>query len=158
MNTEAMLDFVCGNGTARLYSIKERDRKKPIALLVSDESVPAKLGFLMPPKAVDAVRKFWPGALTIVLERDGASEAFRCPDCDWTRELISLCGGALRVTSAKMSGEMPAVEAAKAFSDLGLKADIVVDGGKSKIGVASTVAAFSAEGSVKILRQGPVIL
>ena len=142
----------------RLYSIKERDRKKPIALLVSDESVPAKLGFHMPPKALDAVQKFWPGALTIVLEKDGTTEAFRCPDHDWTRELLSLCGGALRVTSANMSGEIPAVEAAKAFSELGLKADIIVDGGKSRIGVASTVAAFSADGSVKILRQGPIAL
>lgn len=145
----------------RLYSIKDRSRRKPIALLVADADAPERLGYKMNGRARELARRFWPGALTVVLEGGenaafGKTEAFRCPDFEWTRELLRLCGGALRVTSANLSGEMPATDAAKALEDVGLKADIVVDGGKSRIGVASTVVAFGAAGGIEVLRQGAV--
>lgn len=147
----------------RLYTIKERERRKPIALLVSDGGVPEKLGYPMIPAARELVAKYWPGALTVVLKggeerKLDETEAFRCPDHEWTRELLRLCGGALRVTSANMSGEMPAVDAAKALEAVGLESDIVVDGGKSRIGVPSTVVAFGSDGAMSILRKGAVEL
>ncbi|MBQ3672759.1 MAG: Sua5/YciO/YrdC/YwlC family protein, partial [Kiritimatiellae bacterium] len=77
-------------------------------------------------------------------------------DHDWTRRLIASCGGALRVTSANLSGQRPATDAPAALAEAGLTADLVVDDGVSPGGVASTVARVNADGTIDILRPGPV--
>ncbi|MBQ6137870.1 MAG: Sua5/YciO/YrdC/YwlC family protein, partial [Kiritimatiellae bacterium] len=93
----------------------------------------------------------WPGGLTSVC----GGEGYRVPDHEWTRRLIARCGGLLRVTSANMSGRRPATDAEAALADVGLSADIVVDGGVSPGGVASTVVRVDG-GRVEVLRQGGV--
>ena len=111
----------------RLYTIKGRAEQKPIALLAAD---------------ADAA--------------SGFGEGVRVPDHAWTRRLISACGGALRVTSANLSGNVAATDVPQALADVGLSADLVVDDGVSPGGVPSTVARVAPDGSVEILRPGPV--
>ena len=145
----------------RLYSIKARDGRKPIALLASDAQAAAKfLGRELPARAAELAARFWPGALTLVLPvADGSRfEGIRVPDHAWTRALIARCGGALRVTSANMSGHRPATDAHGALAEVGLSADLVVDGGVSPGGVASTVAKVMDDGSVEVLRHGAIAL
>ena len=99
----------------------------------------------------------WPGALTLVLSNGEKTEGFRVPNHEWTRRLIAKCGGSLRVTSANLSGGEDAVEATEAMNTVGLSADIIADGGKSKIGTPSTVVLIDDAGA-KILRQGAIEL
>ena len=118
------------DAVARLYSIKARDSKKPIAMLASDEEGAARF------VGADAARvgaRHWPGALTVVG-----------------------CGEGVRVTSANLSGGQAATDAAAALASVGLSADIVVDGGVSPGGVASTVVRISDGGRLELLRDGPV--
>ena len=136
----------------RLYSIKGRERRKKIALLASDAAAVEAFGYQLPPKAMELAVKHWPGALTMVM----GDEGFRVPDHDWTRHLISACGGVLRVTSANLSGGQPATDAPQALADVGLSADAVVDDGPSPGGVPSTVVRVCDGGEVEILRQGAV--
>ena len=134
----------------RLYTIKARDAKKPIALLASDAEAAAN--FI----GEDASRlgaNYWPGALTIVSQGEG----LRIPDHDWTRELLRRCGGVLRVTSANMSGQRPATDAEASLKDIGLSADLVVDDGISPGGTASTVVKLEG-GQLIVLREGPIKL
>ncbi len=127
----------------RLYTIKGREARKPIALLASGrDATPVR----------HPLADKWPGALTVVFEGEG----YRVPDHEWTRRLLARCGGLLRVTSANMSGCRPANDAPAALADVGLSADIVVDGGVSPGGVASTVVRIGPAGSVEVLREGPV--
>ena len=143
----------------RLYSIKGRDAKKPIALLAADAAAAARfLGRELPPLAADLAALHWPGALTLVLPmRDGGHfEGLRVPNHDWTRRLLSSCGGVLRVTSANLSGCRPATDAPAALADVGLSADMVVDDGISPGGAASTVVKIDELGAMTLLRQGPV--
>jgi L-threonylcarbamoyladenylate synthase len=136
----------------RLYSIKARDGRKPIALLASDAvAAEAFVGGL--PECAKRLADRWPGALTIVVKGEG----LRVPDHDWTRRLIAACGGVLRVTSANMSGQRPASDAQSALEDVGLSADIVADGGTSPGGVPSTVARVSDDG-IEVLRQGALAI
>ena len=121
----------------RLYELKGRDFDKPIALLVSDRC-------MLTGKARELADRYWPGALTIV--QDG--EGYRMPDDPLALALIAKCGGSLRVTSANLSGQSPALT-----PQTELMADAVLDGGPSKIGVASTVVRVEGE-RVEILRQG----
>lgn len=149
----------------RLYAIKGREAKKPIALLASDAEAVERSGYPIAGSAKELV-KSWPGALTLILppaptfdfrhSAFSSSEGFRVPDHDWTRRLLAKCGGLLRVTSANLSGRRAATDAPQALADVGLSADIVVDDGISPGGVPSTVVRVSPGGAVEILRQGAV--
>ena len=140
----------------RLYTIKERAAAKPIALLASDADAAERFLGGMDAQARRLAARHWPGALTLVLPcARGGFEGVSVPDLAFTRELAARCGGVLRVTSANLSGGQPATAAAQALADVGLGADVVVDGGVSPGGVASTVAKC-AGGVLEVLREGPV--
>jgi len=128
---------------ARLYTIKGRAAGKPIAMLAADAAATGVTGPLA---------AHWPGALTVVCRGEG----YRVPDHAWTRRLLATCGGLLRVTSANMSGQRAATDAEAALAAVGLSADLLVDDGVSKGGVASTVVKIAEDGSVQVLREGPV--
>lgn len=145
----------------RLYTIKGREAKKPIALLASDVEAVERVGYQITGKARELV-KHWPGGLTLVLAKSTLSsqlstlnlaEGFRVPDHDWTRRLLAKCGGLLRVTSANLSGQRSATDAPAALADVGLSADIVVDDGMSPGGVPSTVVKVDGD-HVEVLRSG----
>jgi L-threonylcarbamoyladenylate synthase len=136
----------------RLFTIKGRDSGKRIALLASDAAAIGAFGFSLSEKAEKLAAKHWPGALTMVL----GGEGFRIPNHGWTRKLIAKCGGVLRVTSANISGGRPATDAPQALSDVGLSADLVIDGGVSPGGIASTVVRVLEDGEIEVLRKGAI--
>lgn len=134
----------------RLYTIKGREFKKPIALLASDLAAVERFGGPLLGRARELAESHWPGALTLVIGKEG----FRVPDHAETRELLAACGGVLRVTSANLSGRRPATDAPQALKDVGLSADWVVDDGVSPGGVPSTVVRVLPDGGIEILREG----
>lgn len=136
----------------RLYTIKGRDVRKPIALLAADEQSVAAFGAALPPAAAKLAAERWPGALTLVLPCGDGYEGFRVPAHTWTRSLLAKCGGTLRVTSANLSGRRPATDAPQALADVGLSADLIVDDGVSPGGVPSTVIKVLPDGTLQTLR------
>ena len=136
----------------RLYSIKGRDARKPIALLAADADAVSAFGATMPPPAATLAAERWPGALTLVLPCGDGFEGFRVPDHAWTRRLLAKCGGTLRVTSANLSGQRPATDAPQALADVGLSADLVIDDGISPGGIPSTVIKVLPDGTLQTLR------
>ena len=146
----------CASAVARICTIKGRPTGKPIALLASGADAVTAFGATFPPAAQRLATAYWPGALTLVLPCASGYEGFRVPDHDATRALLAACGGTLRVTSANLSGAMPAVSAVDALRDVGLEADLVIDGGVSPGGVASTVVKVEADDTVTVLREGPI--
>ncbi|HRR35360.1 MAG TPA: L-threonylcarbamoyladenylate synthase [Kiritimatiellia bacterium] len=146
----------CADAVARLCTIKGRPTGKPIALLAADLASVLAHGAILPPAARSLAARFWPGALTLVLTCGGVEEGFRVPDHPETRRLLAACGGTLRVTSANLSGAMPAVSAVEALRSIGLEADLVIDGGMCPGGVASSVVRVRPDGAVEILREGAI--
>jgi len=149
----------CPAAVERLYTIKGREAKKPIALLASDLAAVERFGYPLVGRARELAERHWPGALTLVIASPDPSrpaEGFRIPDHDRTRALIAACGGVLRVTSANLSGQRPATDAPQALADVGLSADFVVDDGVSPGGVPSTVVRVGNDGFCEILREGAV--
>ena len=142
----------------RICTIKGRPTGKPIALLAADMEAVERFGATFPDVAKRLAEKHWPGALTLVLPCGDGYEGFRVPAHDAIRRLIASCGGTLRVTSANLSGEMPATDAAKALRDVGLEADMVLDGGVSPGGVASTVVKVTPDGALTVIRNGAIKL
>ncbi|MGI5870330.1 MAG: L-threonylcarbamoyladenylate synthase [Kiritimatiellia bacterium] len=139
---------------ARLFALKGRDASKPVPLLADSLASVLRSGLRLSPAARRAAARFWPGALTLVLDRpDGGTDGVRVPAHATARALCAAAGGLLRCTSANASGQPPAHTAAAAAAALP-EADILVDGGSAD-GDASTVAQLTAT-TLRLFRPGPV--
>lgn len=143
------------DAVARICTIKGRPTGKPIALLAADTAAVESFGAQLTPQARRLVRTFWPGALTLVVDCAGVSEGFRVPNHPTTRAVLAACGGVLRVTSANLSGAMPAISAAESLRDVGLEADLVIDDGPSPGGVPSSVVRMEGD-RFALLRPGAI--
>jgi len=107
---------------------------------------------------------FWPGALTIVQEAreiiptnlaPQGTVGLRSPNHAICLELLRLCSGYLVGTSANRTGVAPAVSAERALETFSNSVDLVLDGGKSPLGVASTVVDLT-KNRLLVLREGPI--
>jgi len=145
-----------------LYKIKKRNKKKPIALLVSSKKLAGKFAVSIPSKAKKLMTKYWPGPLTLIFKKRKSIPAFltaglptigiRMPKNDIALKLIKNAGGALAVTSANISGNKPAISAGQIKELKGI--DFVIDGGKCRIGIPSSVV-FVGKDGLTIIRKGP---
>lgn len=140
----------------RLCRAKGRTGDKPIPLLADDcariERWPARLS----PAARILARRYWPGALTMVLATDaGRWEGFRIPDHSAALMILRGADGPLRVTSANRSGAPPALTAEAAAKALGDNVELVLDTGPTPGNRPSTVIRIEQE-TITILREGAI--
>lgn len=155
-------------GLCKIYEIKERDFKSPLIALLSKVEYVEKIAIIDEKKKIiieKLARKFWPGALTIILNKKetvpdiivsgGKTIGVRIPDLKLAQEIIESVGGILPTTSANISGE----KTPRSFEELSEKfkkrVDIVVDGGKSPLGMESTILDLTKT-FPKILREGAI--
>ncbi|HEV3226618.1 MAG TPA: L-threonylcarbamoyladenylate synthase [Acidimicrobiales bacterium] len=137
----------------RLYALKGRPASVPIAVLVASIEQ-ARSVVAVTPAAQRLATAFWPGPLTIVLQREaGDTLGVRCPAHDFVRELARRAG-ALAVTSANRHGDATPITAAAAAAALAGDVALVIDGGECA-GVASTVVDLTGS-SLEIVRIGPI--
>jgi L-threonylcarbamoyladenylate synthase len=147
----------------KLYNIKKREKKKPVALLISSKSAAAKFAANIPACAGKLISRHWPGPLTLIFKKKRSVPDFltaglpsigiRMPKNKIALALIRKAGGALAVTSANISGKKPAVSAGQIKRLKGI--DLIIDGGKCKIGMPSSVIAVTG-GKLQVLRKGSV--
>ena len=148
--------------TQRLFEAKQRPRDIPLPVLVGDPAEASRLGVLTPVAERIAAR-FWPGAVTIVVERRpevdadlGLVEAtvgLRCPDHDVARSLLRITGP-LATTSANLHGEPTPPTAQAVAAVFGGSVSVVVDGGVCE-GSPSTVVDCTGD-EPALLRDGRV--
>ena len=150
---------------ARIYAAKERDAGKPIPLLVAGPDHLWRVVPGLPPVAQALSTAFWPGPLTLVVPRratlpdivtaGGPTVGLRMPDHPWTLTLLRAAGGALAVTSANRSGQGDLTTAEAVRRELGGRIPLIIDGGPSPGGVASTVVDCSGP-EPRVLREGAI--
>ncbi|MFH0772422.1 MAG: L-threonylcarbamoyladenylate synthase [Candidatus Omnitrophota bacterium] len=140
----------------KLYEIKKRPRNKPLTIHVAGiEAVEAMVG-RMPEKAKILAEEFWPGPLTLILKDDnGKKTGFRIPDNKAALLLLKAAGVPVVAPSANLSGCLPPADAKEAFDNFNGNIEMVLDGGRARIGVASTVVEAGSRG-YKILREGAI--
>ena len=153
----------------RIYEIKHRDSKKPLILMSNDIEPLRKYVKPLTEKAETLVKKYFAGALTLVVEKSELTPDYitsglntvgiRVPDNKVFAEICSCVeGNVLATTSANLSNEPPALTYDEAVKYIGNKVDLVVeDYGEKAQGRASTVAGIFPD-SIKIFRQGDVVL
>jgi L-threonylcarbamoyladenylate synthase len=139
----------------RLRAAKGREPDKPIPILAADMDSIVSSGVSLNDMERRLASAFWPGPLTLVLQTGERREGFRVPDCAVTRRVLRACGGLLRVTSANLSGEQPALTATEAAVALAGRIAMVLDGGPSPGGTPSSVVRV-VDGALVVIRAGAI--
>jgi L-threonylcarbamoyladenylate synthase len=159
----AALDFA--GAIERLFSVKERPADRAIAVLLADLEQAEDIGVLSP-VARRLGRAFWPGGLTLVVERRSdrnlppeltggrSTIGLRVPDHPAPRALAAALGP-LPTTSANVSGEPELGDAGQIEARLGRRLDLILDCGPALGGPASTVIDVTSD-PPRILRAGAI--
>ena len=151
----------------KIYKIKKRPFKNP--LIVHYHSLHDFSKDCVSNKSFQILyKKFCPGPLTFVVFLKKKSKiskltnankktiAVRFPKNKITRELLSKIEFPLAAPSANISTKLSPVCANDVRDDLGKKIKLIIDGGKSKIGLESTIVDLS--GRIRVLRPGSITI
>ncbi len=148
-----------------LYGVKERPAEKALPVLVGEVAQLAAVAQTpIPPLAQRLIRRHWPGPLTLVLlarpglppalTAGGRTVAVRLPDHPFVRDLARRVGP-LASSSANRSGGSECHSAREVYDQLAGRIPLIVDGGVTPGGQASTVVDLSGP-EPRILREGPI--
>jgi tRNA threonylcarbamoyl adenosine modification protein (Sua5/YciO/YrdC/YwlC family) len=149
----------------KIYLLKERDRGKPLSIVVADQAMAE--GWIQDPPVLFTIlaRELWPGPLTLVVKArtgfppamlgPGGSIAMRVPGSAWLRAFIAHFGRPVTATSANISGEKEIADGDDAVRMFTGKADLIVDGGTTPGGLASTIVDLTSA-PPRIVRAGAV--
>lgn len=149
----------------RIYEIKKRPLTKPINLLVNSVEMIEKVAKDITPLEYAIIKEFFPGPLTMILKKKeivpdivtagGATVGIRMPANEIALELIKKAGVPLATPSANISDKPSKTNIKDVMKDFPKGVDCFIDGGESRIGVASTIVQV-IDGVPHILRQGTI--
>jgi len=155
------------SAVAKIYSAKERPRFNP--LISHLESLDdAMREAELEPRAVSLAESFWPGPLTLVvpvskstttceLARAGLGTiALRCPEHPVARALLRACERPLAAPSANKSGRLSPTQAADVAAEFDDGVALVLDGGRCRAGIESTIVGVLPGEAPRLLRPGAV--
>ncbi len=157
-------DTVWGMGVAadnlaaikKFYEIKKREVNKPTAILVASLEQAEKVGQFSETTR-DLAKKYWPGALTIVVpSKDGGTVGLRVPDWPLVQELCKKLGSGIMAGSANFGGQSPPMRRVEIDESLMRLVGLVMEG-ECGGQPASTVVDTTVQ-PWKIIRQGPVVI
>ncbi len=156
---------------ARLYRAKGRPGDHPVIVHFSSSENAFEWGREIPEAARKLAARFWPGPLTLILKRSAMAKDFvtggqdsvglRVPSHPVAQALLRVFGGGnegrrysgVAAPSANLFGGVSATTAAHVREEL--KADLVLDGGASEVGIESTIVDLSGA-DVVLLRPGGI--
>jgi tRNA threonylcarbamoyl adenosine modification protein (Sua5/YciO/YrdC/YwlC family) len=126
---------------SQLYRVKQRSEDKPFSLHIDNKERVEDFVVDPSPLAFKLIDKFWPGPLTLIFPAKGGDSkvGLRMPDNNIALRLIVGVGAPLVCPSANLSGRRAPVNFGQAIKDLGDVVDVAIDGGKTKLGIESSV-------------------
>lgn len=149
----------------KIYAAKGRPSDNPLILHVPSIDSVRPLVKDIPKMALKLMESFWPGSLTITLEKSslvpyratGGLErvALRCPDHEVCRRFLEIVGVPVAAPSANISGRPSPTTAEAVYGDMKGRISYIIDAGPSSVGVESTVVEVQDE-EVIILRPGSI--
>ena len=157
-------DAFDATAVADLLAAKGRGRDMPVPVLVGSWDTIEGLVSYVPAQMRSLIEAFWPGGLTMVVEhapslawdlgQTKGTVMLRMPLHPVALELLRDVGP-MAVSSANVSGQPPASDAAMAEGQLGDSVEVYLDGGPSGEPVASTIVDLTAD-EPRILREGAI--
>ncbi len=147
----------------KIFKLKKRSSKNP--LIIHYQSInDTKKDVVLNNEFLKLYKKFCPGPITFVLKKKKKSKisllatanlntvAIRFPKNKIINAILKLTNFPLAMPSANLSSMLSPVQALDVFDDFQNKLSIIINGGKTKIGIESTVIDLSDK--PKILRPG----
>lgn len=156
LNEEALL---------KIYEAKGRPSDNPLIMHISNvDWLPRYVGDISD-KALSLIEAFWPGPLTMVFNKSDLvpsvvtgglkTVAIRMPKHPIAKAIIDQAGVPVAAPSANLSGKPSPTRGQHVIDDLSGRVDMIVDGGKSQLGLESTVLDVSSDIPC-ILRPGSI--
>lgn len=149
----------------KLYEIKQRPLNKPISLLVSNMNMVNQIAQDITELEYKLMEKFFPGPFTIILKKKHIvsnivtagqdTVGIRMPSGEISRKLVEYANVPIATPSANISGRPSGTNLEQIMKDFDGKVDYFIDGGESKLGIASTIVKV-IDGIPHILRQGTI--
>src|SRR5258706_931692 len=149
----------------KIYAVKGRPAGSP--LIVHVDSIEMARGLVRdwPENAEKLARKFWPGPLTLVLPKQPHvpdrltagldTVGIRVPSNAIALALIREAGVPIAAPSANRFAELSPTTAEHVRESLGDRVAMVLDGGRTTVGIESTVLSLASPGAI-LLRPGMV--
>lgn len=138
----------------KIYKLKNRSKSKPLVNLCSNVSQIEDLGFKLNHFALDIMNKYWPGALTIIIQNKEVKESFRMPDSKVALALINRFF-ILKTTSVNESGEKELNSYELIYEKFGKEIDYFITDLEVFSNLPSTVIDISS-GEIVVLREGSI--
>jgi len=147
----------------KIFIAKGRPQDNPLIVHIDsvEMMMPLVKGFDERAKAL--AERFWPGPLTIIMERSEAvpdtvsaglsTVAIRMPSDEIARALISKAGIPVSAPSANLSGSPSPTSAKHVIDDLSGRVDMILNSHNCTVGVESTVISLAGE-KPRLLRPG----
>jgi tRNA threonylcarbamoyl adenosine modification protein (Sua5/YciO/YrdC/YwlC family) len=149
----------------RVYEIKGRPESKALPILVSSVEQAVSLVRDVPDSFLTLAQKYWPGALTIVLEAthrlplkvtgNTGRVALRWANSKVACEIINAVGGPITGTSANLTGMPACTNAADLIIQLGDRLPLILDSGDTRAVVPSTIVRLEGD-EWMIIREGAI--
>ena len=153
---------------AKVFAAKGRPDFNPLIVHVKD--APAARGYVRwTEPAQTLAARFWPGPMTLVLERTPdcplsllvsaglPSVAIRVPAHSVAQALLAAAERPIAAPSANRSGAVSPTTAAHVAASLGARVPLILDGGACQVGLESTVIDLTGPDPV-LLRPGGLAL
>jgi L-threonylcarbamoyladenylate synthase len=154
------------NAVAKIYKLKNRFENKPLPILVGD-IYQANRVVEFNKQAQELALRFFPGPLTIVLKskirgnlasninQDIGTIGIRMPNNISALKILKAVGRPLVGTSANISNQKSAINAAEVIQAFSDRIDLLIDQGTTEIGIPSTIIDLSGA-QAKLLREGTI--
>jgi len=148
-----------------IYRVKGRPENRALPILVCSIEQAALLARDQPPNFLKLAKKFWPGALTIVVEAahglplkvtaNKGRVALRWPKSKVACAVIEQVGGPITGTSANISGFPSCSNAQELVKQLGERLPLILDGGETGATVSSTIVSLEGD-EWSVVREGQI--
>ena len=152
---------------AGIFQAKGRPQDNPLILHIPEAGWLERFCKNIPPSAHALAGAFWPGPLTMVLDRRSNvpnrttggldTVGMRCPAHPVCREIIAAADTPIAAPSGNTSGRPSPTSALRMLEDMDGKIDAVLDGGPCTVGVESTIIDLTCP-IPRLLRPGGVTL
>lgn len=149
----------------RLFSLKGRDKRHPILILIPSAESLSKYVTCIPSVAEHLIQEFWPGGLTLIFQASagisplltgGAGKiGVRLSSHPVPTALAQSIRGPVTGTSANPSGAPPCRYADEVKAYFGKRIDLIIDDGETTGETGSTVLDLTVD-PPGILREGMI--
>lgn len=149
----------------KIYEAKGRPSDNPLIVHIYKKEEVYELAKDISKKAEDVMQIFWPGPITLILNKKNIvpyktsggldTVAIRMPSHKIAREIIRMAGIPIAAPSANISGRPSPTKAEHVYEEMNERVDGIVLGGDCDFGLESTVVDFTSEIPM-ILRPGSI--